>query len=127
MAIAADKSVINIPSDGGPLAQAQDTLNLLFTTIFAVELALNLYANWFKPFFTDGWCILDFVIVGLSLIGLAPVSVPVSVVLCLRAVRVIRLFGKIRSLRKMLTALSFSLPPMMNAFIIILIIACICE
>lgn len=127
ISIAADKSIINVPSDGGPLAAAQDTLNLLFTVVFAVELVLNLYANWFKPFFTDGWCLLDLVIVGLSLVGLAPVNVPVSLVLCLRAIRVIRLFGKIRSLRKMLTALTFSIPPMMNAFVIILIIACICE
>ena len=34
--------------------------------------------------------------------------------------------GQVKSLRKMLTALSLSLPAMMNAFCIILVIQCIC-
>ena len=126
ISIAPDNTVTNIPSDGGPLAAAQDSLNLFFTILFATELALNLYAKWFTPFFTNGWCLLDLAVVGTSLIGLAPVNLPVSLILSLRAIRVIRIFGKIKEWRKLLTALSFSIPPMMNAFSIILIIAAIC-
>ncbi len=120
-------SITDKASDGGPLCAAQDSLNLFFTIIFAVELVLNLYAQWFQPFFSDGWNLLDLGIVAISLIGLAPVDLPVSLILTLRAIRVVRLFGKIKSLRKMMTALSFSIPPMMKSYIIIFVIAGICE
>ena len=109
------------------MSAAQDSLNLFFTIVFTVELVLNLYAQWLQPFFSDGWNLLDLVVVASSLIGLAPVDLPVSLILSLRAVRVVRLFGKIKSIRKMLTALSCSIPPMMNAYIVIFIIAGICE
>ncbi len=109
------------------MSAAQDSLNLFFTITFTVELLLNLYAQWFQPFFRDGWNMLDLVIVAISLIGLAPVDLPVSLVLSLRAIRVVRLFGKVKSLRKMLTALSMSIPPLMNAYTIIFVIAGICE
>ena len=120
-------TITDNPSAGGPLSAAQDSLNLFFTIVFTVELVLNLYAQWFQPFFSDGWNLLDLVVVAFSLIGLAPVSLPVSLIISLRAVRVVRLFGKISSLRKMMTALSCSIPPMMNAYIIIFIITGICE
>jgi hypothetical protein len=122
-----DGSITDIPSDGGLLSAAQDSFNLFFTIVFTVELALNMYAQWFRPFFSDGWNLLDLGVVAFSLIGLAPVNLPVSLIISLRAVRVVRLFGKIKSLRIMMTALSCSIPPMMNAYIIIFIIAGICE
>ena len=125
--ILSNGSITDNPSAGGPLSAAQDSLNLFFTIVFTVELVLNLYAQWFQPFFSDGWNLLDVVVVAFSLIGLAPVELPVSLILSLRAVRVVRLFGKIKSLRKMMTALTHSIPPMMNAYIIIFIITGICE
>ena len=127
ISISHNGSIIDNPSDGGPLSAAQDSLNLFFTITFSVELVLNLYAQWFKPFFRDGWKVLDLFIVAMSLIGLAPVNLPVGLILSLRAIRVVRLFGKVKSLRKMMTALSLSLPPLMNAYIIIFVIAGICE
>ncbi len=125
--ISSDGRTIDNPSDGGPLPAAQDSLNFIFTFIFTVEVVLNLYAQWFQPFFKDGWKVLDLVVVVVSLIGLAPVDLPGGLILSIRAIRVVRLFGKIKSLRKMMTALSFSIPPMMNAYAIIFIIAGICE
>ena len=53
----------------------------------------------FHDFFSDGWSLLDLTIVCFSLIGLAPVGLPVPLVLSLRAVRVIRLFGKVHARR----------------------------
>ena len=29
-----------------------------------MELGLNMFAGWFWPFFTDGWCLFDLVVVG---------------------------------------------------------------
>jgi hypothetical protein len=69
---------------------------------------------------------LDFAVVGLSLVGLAPVGLPVGMILATRAIRIVLLFRKLQSLRKLLTALSYSVLPMMNAFTVIFVIASIC-
>jgi hypothetical protein len=37
--------------------------------LFTVELAVNLMANWFWPFFTDGWSLFDFIVVLTGLIS----------------------------------------------------------
>jgi hypothetical protein len=34
-----------------------------------VELVVNLTANWFWPFFTDGWSLFDFIVVLVGLIS----------------------------------------------------------
>ena len=31
--------------------------------VFAVELVLNMFANWWRPFWSDGWSIFDFLVV----------------------------------------------------------------
>jgi hypothetical protein len=41
--------------------------------------------------------------------------------------RVIRLFGRIKALKNILTALTASIVPVINAFLIMLVIAAICE
>ena len=43
--------------DGGPngAGRALDTLDRFFTGVFAVELALNMFALWFSDFWSDGW------------------------------------------------------------------------
>ena len=77
-------------------------------------------------FFTDGWNQLDFVVVILSLVSLGPVSMPINVIRVMRAFRVIRLFGRLKSLKNIVGALTASILPVMNAFLILLIIASIC-
>ncbi len=37
------------------LGVALERTDMFFTIAFAVELVVNLYANWFIRFFTDGW------------------------------------------------------------------------
>ena len=120
-------NITNIPQDDPRLSSVQDSLNLFFTIFFTVEVVLNLCAKWILPFFRNGWNIIDFVIITISLISLAPVGIPPNLALSIRAIRVIRIFGKIPSLKKLLTALSLSLPAMANAFSIIFLIAGICE
>ena len=62
------------------------------------ELCINAFAHWFAPFARDGWNVFDVAVVGLSLAALAPgVHVPVNVLRSLRALRVVRLFGKVRA------------------------------
>ena len=87
---------------------------------------MNLFAHWLRPFLGSGWSLLDAAVVLLSLVALGPVSIPVTVVRLLRVFRVVRLFGRLRALRKMVSALSASVVPMANAFFILFIIASIC-
>ena len=50
-----------IPEDEDPIALVLSTMEKTFTWIFALELSINLFANWFAPFWEDGWNIFDFV------------------------------------------------------------------
>jgi hypothetical protein len=104
-----------------------DNIDTFFTSIFTLELVINMFANWFTKFFTDGWNQLDFIVVTLSLVSLGPVSMPINVIRVMRAFRVIRLFGRLKSLKNIVGALTASILPVMNAFLILLILASICE
>ena len=70
---------------------------------------------------------LDALVVVMSLVALGPVGIPVTVLRFMRAFRVIRLFGRMRALKKMISALTLSIVPMMNAFLILFIILSICK
>jgi hypothetical protein len=104
-----------------------DRLNLFFTAYFTLELFINAYANWLKAFIANGWNHLDVFIVLMSLLDLGALSIPDWFVKLVRAFRVIRLFGRINALRKMAAAVTASIFPMMNAFVILLIVLSICE
>jgi hypothetical protein len=108
------------------MGEVMDALNLVFTIYFTIELAVCVYANWFTVFFYNWWNHLDIFIVTMSLIDFGPLDVPNWFVQLMRALRVIRLFGRIHALKKMIAAVTASLFPMMNAFIILLIVISIC-
>jgi hypothetical protein len=109
------------------LGDMMDKLNLFFTAYFALELAVNVYAHWFALFAYNGWNHLDVFIVLMSLVDLGPMDIPNWFVQLMRAFRVIRLFGRIHALKKMIAAVTASLFPMMNAFIILMIVLSICK
>ena len=107
--------------------RVMDVSNLFFTAVFAVELAINLFAHWLKPFLRNPWSLLDAIVVLMSLAALIPpVDFPITVLRLMRAFRVIRLFGRLKALKKMISALTASIIPMLNAFLILFIIASIC-
>jgi hypothetical protein len=111
------------------LGGMMDGLNLFFTAYFIVELFMNVYANWFRAFFSSGWNHLDIFIVLMSLLDLSPshaIDIPDWFVKLVRAFRVIRLFGRIKELKKMAAAVTASIFPMLNAFVILLICLSIC-
>ena len=115
-----------IKPDGSPTPyqQSLDNLNLAFTIVFTVDLLVNLFAHWIDEFVSNHWSLFDAVIVTMSLIVLGPLNFPISM---LRALRVVRLFGRLKSSKKILAALWVSLVPMCNAFFIMLIVAMMCE
>ncbi len=116
-------------SNGGEtaLGQAMEGSNLFFTVVFAIELSINMVAHWLHPFLRNPWSLLDAFVVLMSLVALGPVDIPITILRLMRAFRVIRLFGRLKALKKMISALSASIVPMMNAFLILFILASICE
>ncbi len=103
-----------------------DMANFGFTVIFAIELGMNALGHWFRPFVRSTWNLVDVVIVLLSFASLSQSYLNVNVVRMLRAVRVVRLFGKVEALKRVVAALSASVVPMANAFIIMFIVTSIC-
>ena len=69
----------------------------------------------------------DFFVVVMSLIALGPIDMPISILRLMRAFRIIRMFGRINTLRNIVTALTASITPVLNAFVILLVFASICE
>ncbi len=102
-------------------------LDSAFVVIFAVELAVNLYSRWFWPFVHNKWCLFDLFVVSLSLIGLLPLDLPFTLLLLFRCVRVLRIFGRFRTIQNILSILVESFFPMISAFFIIFLISSICE
>ena len=68
----------------------------------------------------------DLFVVTMSLVALGPIDLPISILRLMRAFRIIRLFGRIKTLRNIVTALTTSILPVLNAFVILLVIASIC-
>jgi hypothetical protein len=95
-------------------------INYVLSGIFAVELAISLYAHWWRPFFTSGWKIFDLVIVIVSLLALTSwTPIPPEVA---RAMRIFRVFGTAESLRRIISPLVSSIIPVANAFAILFVV-----
>ena len=103
------------------------SINLVFTLVFAVELGINMFSNWFLKFARSGWSWLDLFVVVMSFMDFGPFNIPDWLVRLMRAFRIVRLFGRVHELTKMFSAITASLFPMMNAFVILVIVLSICE
>jgi hypothetical protein len=109
------------------IATLLDQLNLFFTIIFTVELAINAFAHWFRPFFADMWSQLDAFVVAMSILPLLVPEQNTGIVRILRAFRILRLFRRVPSLRKIITALTMALLPVLNVFCILFLLMGICK
>ena len=129
MANAAEAQIETTDSDGNltPIGRRLEALDTFFTAIFTVELSINAFAHWFHPFITDGWNAFDCIVVTLSLVALGPLNFPMNVLRSLRAFRVVRLFGRMGALRDIVSSLTAAISPVLNAFLIMLIVGSICE
>jgi hypothetical protein len=85
---------------------------MILVGAFTAELCINMYANWFREFVSSLWNWFDVIIVSLSLIGLTPAGLSLRIVLLLRCCRVLRIFGKLREVAKIFSALSCAILPM---------------
>jgi voltage-gated sodium channel len=93
---------------------------LFFTVIFATELLINMYANYFLKFWRSAWNWFDFLVVFISLLSLGVGNLPgITVLRLFRAFRVFRLFKRIPSLRKIVVGVAHALPGVASAFMLL--------
>ena len=102
--------------------QTWKTIDNVCNWIFLVELMINLYGSFWRPFVTNPWNYLDtiVVIVGLFLIFEVDLGALANLKM-LRAFRILRLFKRIKSLNKILIGIVRSIPGVMNAFVVMFI------
>lgn len=86
--------------------------------VFILELVLLMAARGWR-FFTDPWCVFDFLVVGIAII---PATESFSVLRALRVLRVLRLINKVESMRKVVAGLLNSLPSLASVAGLTLII-----
>lgn len=84
------------------------SIDRFILTIFVAEILLKLYVYRFS-FFTNGWNVFDFLIVGISIV---PNSGTFAIMRSLRILRALRLISTIPSMRRVISAIGKSLPGM---------------
>ena len=96
-----------------PLGEQLELIDSAFTAVFTAELLFNALCSWFPAFLQDGWNIFDLATVSLSLLALALGSnkLPVNIIRSVRAFRILRVMGKLQSLKNIVAALSASVLP----------------
>ena len=126
LVIILEKEIDPYPVEIQRYAPTWFALDVVFNIIFLLELIVNMYGSWLRPFWKDGWNIFDFVVV---LVGMLTMSGALQGgfknLKILRPFRVFRLFKRIEALNKIVTALIRSIPGVMNAFLIMLIVMAI--
>jgi len=94
-------------------------INTTFAGIFLIEAVLKLFALGALPYFSDTWNMFDFVVVCLSIIGVA-ITVSgtkvsyLSLLRIFRVARIFRLIPKAKGLRTLFQTLVYSLPALVN-------------
>lgn len=97
-----------------------------FNLIFLVELVVNFYAHFFRPFVT-GWNMFDMLVVTVGMLSVFRVELPgpFALLRMLRAFRVFRLFKRIKSLNKIMVSVVRAIPGILNSAVIMVIVMCI--
>jgi voltage-gated sodium channel len=93
-------------SYGSALLVVDRTILLIFT----LEILLKLYAYRFA-FFRSGWNLFDLLIVGIAWV---PASGNLSVMRALRVLRILRLISVVPQLRRVISAIGYSIPGMVS-------------
>ncbi|KAI5107236.1 sodium channel protein type 2 subunit alpha, partial [Silurus meridionalis] len=99
----------------------------VFTYIFILEMLLKWLAYGFVKYFTNAWCWLDFLIVGVSLISLVASALNYSELTAikslrtLRALRPLRALSRFEGMRVVVNALFGAIPSIVNVLLVCLI------
>lgn len=89
--------------------------------MFLIELLLNAFGHWFRPFLLNGWNFLDTVVVVGSVAGLSTslhATAAFNAFRLVRVFRMVKMFREMRSLRILIDAIASSIIPLFNAFVL---------
>jgi len=115
-----------VPEAGSTSDSVLQTFDLIFVVLFTVELGINMFANLFIDFVSDGWNYFDTFVVIISLVAtFADENPGLNVLRMVRAFRVFRLFRRLKSLGQIIRAINQSLPAVGNAFFLVLLMTSI--
>ena len=121
-AIIVEKEIDPYPAEYQRYNSTWVALDDVCNYIFIIELLINIYGSFWRPFVKLGWNYLDLTVVIVGLTSIARVDLgPAGQIKILRAFRILRLFKRVKSLNKILTALIKSIPGVLNAFVVMLI------
>ena len=73
----------------------------MLTVVFLLETLLKLFAKGFVCYFTDAWCLLDFVIVAVSIINFAASLLGAGNISIFKTMRTLRALRPLRAMAKM--------------------------
>ena len=105
LAIILEKEIDPYPAEFQLHRPVWEAIDSTCNIIFVIEIFINIYGNFWRPFVSNGWNYLDMVVVIVGIISLAKVPLgPFAQIKVLRAFRVLRLFKRIESLNKILVA-----------------------
>lgn len=93
-------------------------IDKIFLTIFVIELALRLIAD-FRGFWRDPWRIFDFFVVAIALL---PTTGSLSILRTLRILRVLRLISAVPAMRRVVSGLLGAMPGMASIVLLIALI-----
>lgn len=93
-------------------------LDRIILSVFVLELGLKFYA-YRLSFFKSGWNIFDFLIVGIALV---PASGPFAILRALRVLRILRLLSVVPQMRRVITAIAYSIPGMVSVISVLILI-----
>lgn len=109
--------------EGGKQPLVIDVLEKLFTSIFALELIVNMFGHLGHGFWQSWWNVFDFLVVFSSIISLFFDDMPGFTALrLLRAFRVFRLFKRVPALRTMIRGIMESVSGVTGAFVILFLV-----
>lgn len=97
---------------------------LFYNICFTLELGINMYSHWLRPFWASNWNIFDVVVVTIGIVNTMELPLPpsFSMLRMMRAFRVFRLFKRVHSLNKIIVAIIHAVPGVANAFLILAIV-----
>ncbi|MFL0797489.1 MAG: ion transporter [Cellvibrionaceae bacterium] len=117
--------ILGFETDKAMVEQYGEWLSLADTAllcVFTIELAVKFYAYRLN-FFRSGWNIFDFLIVGIAWV---PASGPFAVLRAFRILRILRLLSMVPQMRRVISALAYSIPGMSSVLGVLVLVFYVC-
>ena len=112
------------------IVRTLEEIEMIFVFVFFAELLFNLYGHWFWPFFSSRWAWFDLIVVLASVVDAAYVlgggtGMGLAVMRLLRIFRIVRIGHRLEHMKNILDANLSALGPMMNAFLLFVVVVAI--